>query len=197
LFDHGSKVSQDIITTQLRIALRDARKVVELQETDPENQLQLAFVYNVHGHQLKNNNYFRQSLKIVTKVLESRGISTLTRASAYSKRGVIFANLDEAEQAELDHNEALRLIPNDPAFLETRASFWEGQGRMDLAERDWAAGRAAREMNRNKPAATKGKDLRNGPIHEGPIQKPVQAPAPYITKEVPEPAAGGYGRLGG
>lgn len=193
LFNHGEKVSREVIDSQLRIAMSDAEKVVELNKGDPANLLQLAFVRLMHGQWLKNDNYYRGALKIVAEVLEDRSISDSIRASAYSKRGVALSNLGNDEQAELDHNEAVRLAPTEPAWLETRAVYWEALGRRDLAERDWAAGRTVREMNRKKPAAANRKDLRKGPMIEGPIQKPVQAPTPYVTKE--EPIENEYGRF--
>jgi membrane-associated protease RseP (regulator of RpoE activity) len=80
----------------------------------------------------------------VNNLLTTDNLSRGLRATAMNRRAVAYDNLGDLESAWRDHNEAVRLCPEEPTHLETRAAFLEGRELGDLGRSDRARARNLR-----------------------------------------------------
>jgi tetratricopeptide (TPR) repeat protein len=146
--DNRRQIDFDTGMQQLRYAEADARKYISLAPSDPRGITGLCFVLNDLGQYTRDYSYNRRALNVLNKLVTSENLSNRRMASALSCRAIALDNLDAKQDALDDHNEAVRLAPDEPVFLENRADFWHYQGRGDLEEADYAKARELRKKQR-------------------------------------------------
>ena len=144
-FKHRRQVDEDTAFKQIQYAEKDALKYASLNPSDPYAALNLVLVYNNAGQFTDNDEFNEKALRIVNKVMESDNLPTHIKACAHSYRAIALDNLDRDDEAEREHNEAVRTNPKSAQWLENRADFWHYQGRGDLEEEDYAAAKKIRE----------------------------------------------------
>ncbi|MFN0019907.1 MAG: tetratricopeptide repeat-containing serine protease family protein [Pirellulaceae bacterium] len=144
-FKHRRAVDEDTAWKQIQYAEKDALKYASLNPTDPYAALNLVLVYNNAGQATDNDDFNEKALRIVNRVLESDNLPFHVKACAYSYRAIALDNLDRDDEAQRDHNEAVRTNPKSAQWLENRADFWHYQGRGDLEAEDYAAAKEIRE----------------------------------------------------
>jgi tetratricopeptide (TPR) repeat protein len=89
-------------------------------------------------------------INTTAKLLGSPNISTKDRAFAYTVRGGAFAQLDRDDDALECMNEAVRLEPEEAAYWEDRAAFFQSHRRLEEAEQDRAKAKEIRERKAGK-----------------------------------------------
>lgn len=144
-FKYRRQLSFDQAKEQLALAAKNAEEYVRVSSSDVKGYLLMASILNNMGSLTDDDDYNREALKLVDKVLSVEGLSDFDKADAFSKRGIALDNLDRDDEALRNHNEAIRLAPKEPVFYENRADFWHYQQRYDLEQRDYATAKTLRE----------------------------------------------------
>ena len=68
--------------------------------------------------------YYRQAIEILEAILSSDNLADTDRTAALSCRGASWDTLEQYDRALADHNEAIRLVPNDLSCEILAANGW-------------------------------------------------------------------------
>jgi tetratricopeptide (TPR) repeat protein len=145
-FDNHERLSEKAELTLANQAFEDARKAVQLDPSDPYYVLVTCGALNSIGHLTDDASQHQKVIAVVNELLTSNNLSQENKGSAMSKRAVAYDNLNQIELAWRDHNEAVRLWPDEPAIRETRAMFFEGRELSDWGQSDRALAKRLRSQ---------------------------------------------------
>jgi tetratricopeptide (TPR) repeat protein len=146
-FDNDNRLAPETALKLLNSALEDAIRYAKMAPSDPSGVIRVCRVWNNIGRVSEDESYHQKALKVLEEVLTSDNLSKFDQAEAHSARGVAYDNLGEKGIALREHNEAIRLCPDEPVLWENRASYWEANGRDDLGASDRAKAREIRSKN--------------------------------------------------
>jgi tetratricopeptide (TPR) repeat protein len=143
-FDRRDQLSDKNQLQLAKWALADALKAAQLEPSNSDYLLNVCCAFNNLGVVTGDTTFNERVLGVVNEFLTIDNLSPALRGTAMNRRGVAYDNLGDLKSAWRDHNEAVRLCPEEPSHLETRAAFLEGRGLGDLGRSDWARARKLR-----------------------------------------------------
>lgn len=160
IFDMRDRLADEAKLPIHKQACADGRRACQLDPNDPENIIIFCTATNGLGFTSQNLNYFRDSLAILNEMLGSDNLSDPHRGRAHSMRGNCYDNLEDIDRAWREHNEAIRLAPDNPNVRDTRGRFLESRELGDFGRADHA--KAAEIRAATRESGLKITDLGDG-----------------------------------
>jgi tetratricopeptide (TPR) repeat protein len=148
-FDNRRRMNRKHALGLLFNAEDDANKYVKLAPSDPFGVILVCLVLNNLGSFTGDRDANRKALDILEKFVKAENLTNYMRAKAHSSMGVAYDNLGDKRKALEEHNEAIRLAPDDAVIYEARADFWHYRGRRDLERADKAKARELRQKQQS------------------------------------------------
>jgi tetratricopeptide (TPR) repeat protein len=143
-FENSKQLSRESALGIIKAAHEDAIRSVQLDPSDPYNVIIVCVTLNQLGFTSDDQSHFRRSLEILQDLLKSDNLPAAPRGSAMSMRANAYDNLGDVDAALRDHNEAIRLNPENPNTRDNRGRFLQGRELGDFGEADFAKAREIR-----------------------------------------------------
>jgi S1-C subfamily serine protease len=181
-----------------KLALADYDKCTMLVPTEPLYVIKYCQISTNIGIVTENQNISRNVLTKMNGLLSTESLPNHVRAAGHSARAAAYSLLENRNAAWRDHNEAIRLNPEDPVLYLNRATFLKDHRLGDWGQADRAK---AREIRENMFAGLRIDELAEGGIaaranlHKGDIILWVNKRRTRTFVELQEALLGSSGRI--